>query len=62
MLPTTRSGTLRHDGIDGSTTLSLPEIRAFQSNRALFPLGFDTYLSAGNRIAGLPRSTVVEAV
>ena len=59
---TPEGATLKGPGIDGTTTLSLPETRAFQMNRALFPLGFDTYLTAGNRIAGLPRSTLVEAV
>ena len=37
-----------------------PEIAAFQANRRRFPLGFDTYLTCGDRLAGLPRSTKVE--
>jgi len=49
-------------GIETTTLLSLPEVAAFQANRALFPLGFDTYLTTDNRLAGLPRSTRVEAV
>ena len=49
-------------GIETTGMLSLPEVAAFQANRALFPLGFDTYLTCGDRLAGLPRSTRVEAV
>lgn len=51
---------LRGPGIDGTTRLSLPETAAFRANRALFPLGFDAFLTCGNRLAGLPRSTIVE--
>lgn len=47
-------------GIRGSARLSLPEIAPFRANHALFPLGFDTFLTCGDRIAGLPRSTIVE--
>lgn len=46
-------------GIRGSACLSLPDIAPFRENRALFPLGFDTFLTCGDRIAGLPRSTIV---
>jgi len=49
-------------GIAQACHLSLPDIAAFQDNRALFPLGFDTFLTCGDRVAGLPRSTRVEAV
>lgn len=48
-------------GIDGTARLSLPETAAFQANRARYPLGFDTFLTCGDRLAGLPRSTHVEA-
>lgn len=48
-------------GIKGSTRLSLPETEAFRSNRALFPQGFDLFLTCGTRLAALPRSTKVEA-
>jgi alpha-D-ribose 1-methylphosphonate 5-triphosphate synthase subunit PhnH len=48
-------------GIKGSAQLSLPEVAAFQANRALFPLGFDAFLTSGDCLAGLPRSTHVEA-
>lgn len=47
-------------GIRDSARLSLPETTAFQQNRALFPLGFDVILTCGDRIAALPRSTIVE--
>jgi alpha-D-ribose 1-methylphosphonate 5-triphosphate synthase subunit PhnH len=49
-------------GIAENASLSLPETAAFRANRALFPQGFDTYLTCGTRLAGLPRSTIVEAV
>jgi len=49
-------------GILDAARLSLPEVAAFQDNRALFPLGFDTFLTCGDRLAGLPRSTRVEAL
>lgn len=49
-------------GIADVAHLSLPDIAAFQDNRALFPLGFDTFLTCGDRLAGLPRSIRVEAV
>ncbi len=47
-------------GIDGSATLSLPEVAAFRANRALFPLGWDCFLTCDTELAGLPRSTLVE--
>ena len=49
-------------GIRDAAHLNLPETQAFRANRALFPQGFDTYLTCGARLAGLPRSTSVEAV
>lgn len=48
-------------GIAGAAHLTLPEVAAFQDNHTLFPLGFDTFLTCGDRLAGLPRSTRVEA-
>jgi alpha-D-ribose 1-methylphosphonate 5-triphosphate synthase subunit PhnH len=47
-------------GIELVTWLNLPETAAFRANRAQFPLGFDTFLTCGDRLAGLPRSTRVE--
>ena len=52
--------TLTGPGIETQAHLSLPEVAAFQQNRRRFPLGFDTYLTCGDRLAGLPRSTHVE--
>jgi alpha-D-ribose 1-methylphosphonate 5-triphosphate synthase subunit PhnH len=49
-------------GIETATWLSLPETAPFRANRALFPLGFDCLFTCGDRIAGLPRSTKVEAI
>jgi alpha-D-ribose 1-methylphosphonate 5-triphosphate synthase subunit PhnH len=47
-------------GIRGAAALNLPEVAAFAENRARFPLGFDCFLTAGARLAALPRSTQVE--
>lgn len=47
-------------GIEGTAHLALPEVTAFRANRSLFPLGFDCFLTCGHRLAGLPRSTIVE--
>ncbi|MEZ5722454.1 MAG: phosphonate C-P lyase system protein PhnH [Paracoccaceae bacterium] len=47
-------------GIETDARLGLPEVAAFRSNRALFPLGLDFYLTAGDRVAGVPRTSVVE--
>ncbi len=49
-------------GIETELRLSLPETAAFQTNARLFPLGFDTILTCGNRLAALPRSTKVEDI
>ncbi|MDP5219004.1 phosphonate C-P lyase system protein PhnH [Ruegeria sp. 2205SS24-7] len=51
--------TLTGPGIKDSAALSLPELRAFQSNRALFPLGLDFVFTCENGLAALPRSTEV---
>ncbi len=48
-------------GIETATWLNLPDPAAFRANNARFPLGFDTLFTCGARIAGLPRSTRVEA-
>ena len=47
-------------GIRDIAHLSLPGVAAFRANRALFPRGFDTFLTCGDRIAALPRTTLVE--
>lgn len=47
-------------GIQTEARLSLPETSAFRANAALFPLGFDTILTCGDRLAALPRTTNVE--
>ncbi|MDW4499216.1 phosphonate C-P lyase system protein PhnH [Sulfitobacter sp. D35] len=51
--------TLSGPGIKSQAALSLPEVAAFQSNRALFPLGLDFIFTSGTRLAALPRSTRV---
>ena len=51
--------TLSGPGIATQTRLSLPETAAFQANHAHYPMGFDCFLTAGTRVAGLPRSTTV---
>ncbi|SMX34322.1 phosphonate C-P lyase system protein PhnH [Actibacterium lipolyticum] len=47
-------------GIQHSARLSLPAVEAFRANSALFPLGLDFYLTAGNNLAALPRTTKIE--
>lgn len=59
---TNQGPALTGPGIETANWLNLPETAAFRANRALFPLGFDTIFTAGDRIAGLPRSTRVEAI
>lgn len=53
--------TLRGPGIKSQASLSLPDITAFQNNRALFPLGLDFIFTEGARLAAVPRSTLVNA-
>jgi alpha-D-ribose 1-methylphosphonate 5-triphosphate synthase subunit PhnH len=48
-------------GIKGVAQLSLPETAAFRANHDRFPLGFDLFLTSGQNLAALPRSTKVEA-
>lgn len=47
-------------GIQGHTHLSLPDAAALRANHALYPLGFDCFLTCGDSLAGVPRSTMVE--
>ncbi len=56
------SARLTGPGIETEAHLSLPDIAAFRANRALFPMGFDCFLTAGHQLAALPRSTRVEDV
>ncbi|WP_108836550.1 phosphonate C-P lyase system protein PhnH [Tateyamaria sp. Alg231-49] len=55
----TSGATLRGPGIKGTAALNLPEIKAFQRNALLFPLGLDFMFTSGAQIAALPRSTKV---
>ncbi|SLN61181.1 Alpha-D-ribose 1-methylphosphonate 5-triphosphate synthase subunit PhnH [Roseivivax jejudonensis] len=48
-------------GIATENRLSLPEPEALATNADRFPLGVDLFLTCGDRVAGLPRSTRVEA-
>lgn len=56
---TASGATLSGPGIRDSITLSLPDVEAFQSNHALFPLGLDFIFTSGDRLAALPRSITV---
>lgn len=51
--------TLTGPGIKDQASLSLPDIAAFQTNHALFPLGLDFIFTSGDRLAALPRTTEV---
>ena len=53
---------LRGPGIEHHHDVTLPEAAAFQVNRALFPLGLDFYFTAGDKLMGLPRTTIVETL
>lgn len=53
-------------GIDGSARLAVSDVpddlpAQLSANRALFPRGVDLILVAGDRVAALPRTTIVEA-
>lgn len=50
---------LRGPGIKDTARFDLPDLAAFQANRAQFPLGFDVFFSAGRQVAAVPRSTRV---
>jgi alpha-D-ribose 1-methylphosphonate 5-triphosphate synthase subunit PhnH len=57
----TDGAVLTGPGIADVAGLTLPEVAAFRANRALFPLGLDFFFTCGDRLAALPRSTVVHA-
>lgn len=46
-------------GIESEAYLNLPDIPFSQANARRYPLGVDMFLTHGNRIAALPRSTQV---
>jgi alpha-D-ribose 1-methylphosphonate 5-triphosphate synthase subunit PhnH len=53
-------------GIRGEVRLSVPALgaeflRQWERNRASFPRGVDLYLSCGERLCGLPRTTRIDA-
>ena len=51
---------LRGPGIRERAELSLPDADAMRANAAQFPLGVDFFLTCGDRVAALPRSTRLE--
>jgi alpha-D-ribose 1-methylphosphonate 5-triphosphate synthase subunit PhnH len=58
---TTRGMRLTGPGIKDGAALKLPEVTAFNTNRALFPLGLDFIFTCGDCLAALPRSTHVSS-
>jgi alpha-D-ribose 1-methylphosphonate 5-triphosphate synthase subunit PhnH len=48
-------------GIRDVATLSLPDPAAFGANARRFPLGLDWFLTCGDSLAAVPRTTRVEA-
>ncbi len=44
-------------GTAGAAALSLPAVEPFRANARLFPRGLDFFLTCGDRLAGLPRTT-----
>lgn len=47
-------------GIEGSALLSLPDGPMLAAGAAMFPLGLDLFLTSGEQVAALPRSTRIE--
>lgn len=47
-------------GIEHQAHLTVPDPAAFRANRALFPQGWDAILTSGDKLAGLPRTVIVE--
>ncbi|WP_170333025.1 phosphonate C-P lyase system protein PhnH [Ruegeria arenilitoris] len=48
-------------GIKDTAHLSLPDVPALQANAALYPLGCDFFFTCDDRLAALPRSTLINA-
>lgn len=59
---TATGATLSGPGIQDQAQLSLPETAAFRANHALFPMGFDCFLTCGTQLAALPRSTCIKDI
>ncbi|MDP5347109.1 MAG: phosphonate C-P lyase system protein PhnH [Paracoccaceae bacterium] len=55
----TEGAVLTGPGIKQAAGLNLPDAAAFRANRGLYPLGLDFFLTCGDRLAALPRSTHV---
>ncbi len=51
--------TLAGPGIQTTAQFSLPDVKSFQANNQLFPLGLDFIFTSGDDVAALPRSTQV---
>lgn len=49
-------------GIETEAALTLPETEAFRRNALRFPLGWDCYVTADDKLAALPRTTKVETL
>ena len=47
-------------GIETEARLTLPETAFFREDRRRFPLGLDLFLTCGDRLAAIPRTTHVE--
>ncbi len=48
-------------GIKDVVHLSVPDIAALQANSKLYPLGCDFFLTCGEQVAAVPRSTQIRA-
>jgi alpha-D-ribose 1-methylphosphonate 5-triphosphate synthase subunit PhnH len=59
---TATGATLSGPGIQYDAQLSLPDTAAFRANHALFPMGFESFLTCGTRLAALPRSIRVKDI
>ena len=59
---TATGATLSGPGIQHQAQLSLPDTASFRANHALFPLGFDCFITCDTRLAALPRTTRVKDI
>ena len=53
-----RAHRLTGPGVRDYAMLSVPDLAMFQTNAKLFPLGLDFFLCSGDRLAGVPRTTI----
>jgi alpha-D-ribose 1-methylphosphonate 5-triphosphate synthase subunit PhnH len=60
--PHGQAALLTGPGIERVAKVGLPDIAAFAANHGQYPLGWDAFLTEGDQVIGVPRSTKVEGV